>query len=312
MAFCANCGKALDSEFCVSCGQRTGLPHAPVQAAVSTSNVSPHPFGPPPSRPRRHRWWVAGGVFSVVVLGLGIYVFMPRSVTVRDLRTNPLAYKGKLVTLSCIAGTPIDAIFWMGNVCTDHGGSGCDVCDLTTMEGIYVGTAKALPKGQRVTVAGRIYTDLHRASGLPRPAQGSEVLFCEEHSACESVLGQDRGTVEPGDGKTAHEYDVGYKPVEVGRRYTGRMAEGGKSVPVVLEIVNLDGSKVTAKLTLPGQKPDEWTGTYDLRTRKLSLAAPPADSMELQYADGGKWMGLQRIAKSRSQFAVFDMELSAR
>jgi hypothetical protein len=253
---------------------------------------------------------VAGGVFSVVALGLGIYVFMSKSgtVTVHDLRTKPLAYKGKLVTLSCIAGTPIDAWYWMGNVCTDHGGSGSDVVDLTTTEGIYVGTAKALPKGQRVTVVGRIYTDVR----TPGPAGGSHIVFCEEHSACESALGQDVGTVEPGDRKTAHEYDVAYKPVEVGRRYTGRMAEGGKSVPVVLEIVSLDGSKVTARLTLPGQKPDEWTGTYDLPTRKLSLAAPPADSMELQYADGRNWTGLQRIAKSRSQFAVFDMQLSAR
>jgi hypothetical protein len=136
-------------------------------------------------------------------------------------------------------------------------------------------------------------------------------MFCEEHSACESALGQDVGTVEPGDGKTSHEYDMDYKPVEVGRRYTGRMAEGGKSVPVVLEMVNLDGSKVKARLTLPGQKPDEWTGTYDLPTHKLSLVAPPADSMELQYADGGKWTGQQRIAKNRSRFAVFDMQLSA-
>jgi hypothetical protein len=46
MAFCANCGTAVDSEFCVSCGHRTGPPRAPVQAAVSTSNVPLHRFGP--------------------------------------------------------------------------------------------------------------------------------------------------------------------------------------------------------------------------------------------------------------------------
>jgi len=125
--------------------------------------------------------------------------------------------------------------------------------------------------------------------------------------------------VSQGDAKTGPEYDIGFKPVEVGRHYVGTVTDSEKPPPRLIQIrmaiTALDQAQVTVEAEMPGQTLT-WTGPYNPAERTLALKGGAADFLDIQYSNGGHWKGLMRLVKGRlpngsREYASFPVQLSA-